>query len=239
MLGAAAGLRAQVQFWPIVHKHDHVQGLEVSDRSLWISAVDRRTKTGWIWRIDRQNFQTVAERNITRGTRYHPSGFQVVGRSLWIAVAEYAPNSSAEVLELDALTLAVQRSFLVRDHIGAVAADGRNFVLGANWDARKIYRWNLGGNQIEVSQNPSFLAIQDMKWVGEVLYAGGMGLGPNKGQCLIHQIHPSTFSVLKGSGLQGDLCYTREGMAVHGGRFYFLPEDEPNSRIYLLGSVQQ
>jgi hypothetical protein len=236
LLGAFARLSAQVEVWPITNKHDHVQGLEVSDRWFWVSAVDRRSKTGWVWRIDRLTLQTVAERNITRGALYHPSGFQVAGNSLWIAIAEYRPNSQSAVLELDPMTLAERRSFLVRDHIGAVASDGRDFVLGANWDARRIYRWTVGGTQLQVATNPSFLAIQDMKWVGDTLYAGGVGIGPNKGQCLLQQMHPLTLSVLKGSALKGDLCYTREGMALSGGRFFFLPEDEPNSRVYALGA---
>ena len=235
---AAARLSGQVQSWPLPHKHDHVQGLDVSDQSFWISAVDRRTKTGWIWRVDRQTMQTVAERNLTRGNLYHPSGFQVSGRSLWIAVSEYRPNSLAEVLELDALTLGVQRSFPATDHIGAVATDGRNLVLGANWDARRVYRWNVGGNLLQAQPNPNFLAIQDMKWVGEVLYTSGIGLGPKKGQCLVEQIHPLTLSPLKDSNLPAGTCYTREGMAVHGGRYFFLPEDEPNSRIFQTGAAR-
>ena len=235
---AAARLPGQVQVWFLAHRHDHVQGLEVSDRWFWISAVDRRTKTGWVWRVDRQTMQTAAERNITRGALYHPSGFQVSGDSLWIAIAEYQPNSSAVILELDALTLAERRSFRVRDHIGAVATDGRGVLLGANWDARRIYRWNVGGNLLGSSPNPAFLAIQDMKWVGDVLYASGTGLGPNQGQCLLQQMHPLTLRQLKGSNLQAGLCYTREGMALHAGRFFFLPEDEPDSRIYMVGAVR-
>src|SRR5262245_21339386 len=132
LLGALR-LPAQTQMWLLPHRHDHVQGLDVNDRWFWVSAADRRTKTGWVWRIDRQTGQTVTEREISRSTRFHPSGFQVAGGSLWIAVAEYRPESSAEVLELDALSLEVKRSFLVRDHIGAVATDGRTSVLGANW----------------------------------------------------------------------------------------------------------
>ena len=169
---------------------------------------------------------------------YHPSGFQVAGRSLWIAIAEYRANSSATVMELDALSLEVQRSFLVRDHIGAVATDGRTAVLGANWDARRIYRWTLGGTQVAASPNPNFLAIQDMKWIGGVLYASGVGLGPNKGQCLLQQVDPLTLAPLKGSDLKGEICFTREGMAVYAGRFFFLPEDEPDSKIYMVGAAR-
>jgi hypothetical protein len=55
---------------------------------------------------------------------------------------------------------------------------------------------------------------------------------------VVEQVHPLTFSPLKGSTLPAGACYTREGMAVYGGRFFFLPEDEPNSRIIQAGAAR-
>jgi len=216
--------------WPIRHNHDHVQGLDVNERWFWISAVDRRTKTGWVWRVDRQSLRTVAERNISQGALYHPGGLQVSGSSLWIPIAEYRANSSARILELDAMTLAERRSLAVPDHIGAVATDGKTFVLGANWDARKLYRWNLDGKLLETHDNPGTLAIQDMKWSGGVIYAGGL----DKKACRVDQLDPATLTLLRSSTPGPDRCYTEEGMAIFSGRFFFLPADEPNSRIYAL-----
>ena len=166
---ALVGLAAWAQPWPVRHTHDHVQGLDISERWFWISAVDRRTKTGWIWRVDRRTLRTVAERNITDGARYHPGGLQAAGGSVWVPVAEYRPSSTARILELDALTLVEKGAFAAADHVGAVATDGKSWILGANWDARKLYRWNLRGEVLSVADNPQPLAIQDMKLAGGVI----------------------------------------------------------------------
>ena len=223
-----AALLLQAQSWPISHTHDHVQGLDVNRDWFWISAVDRRTKTGWIWRVDRRTLRTAVERNITQGALYHPGGLQVAGGSLWVPIAEYRPRSSSRVLELDSLTLAERRSFVVDDHIGAIASDGRTFILGANWDARRFYRWTLTGERLQAVDNPGPLAIQDLKWIDGKLYAGGLV----ERKCRLVQLDPQTFATVRPFPLSGDICYTHEGLALFDGRFYFLPEDEPNSRIY-------
>ncbi|HYM12467.1 MAG TPA: DUF6454 family protein, partial [Bryobacterales bacterium] len=176
----------------------------------------------------------VAERNLTLGEQYHPGGFQVSGSSLWVPVAENRPHSTARILELDAATLAPRSSFTVADHIGAVATDGSGVVLGANWDSRRIYRWTPSGELLGVTNFPAPLAIQDMKWMGGVLYAGGTGLGKEQGRCELAELDPATLAVRRRSTLVSNICYTREGMAVFDGRFFFLPEDGPRSRIYAL-----
>lgn len=214
--------------WPISHTHDHVQGLEVDPDWFWISAVDRRTKTGWIWRVDRRTLRTVAERNVTAGALYHPGGLQIAGGSLWLPIAEYRPRSSARILELDPLSLAERRRFAVDDHIGAVATDGKTFLLGANWDARRFYRWTLDGKLVETRDNPEPLAIQDMKWVDGALWAGGL-VGE---ECRLYRLDPASFRAARRIELPAGVCYTHEGMAVFDGRFYFLPEDEPRTRVY-------
>jgi hypothetical protein len=228
----ALGLPAPAQVWTIRHNHGHVQGLDVSADSLWLSAADLGAGTAWIWRVDRRTLRTVAERDITIGEQSHPGGFQVSGSSLWVPVAENRPHSTARILELDAMTLADRSSFAVADHIGAVSTDGSGVVLGANWDSRKIYRWTSSGELLGVTNFPTLLAIQDMKWIGGVLYAGGTGLGREQGRCQLAELDPTTLAVRRRSTLVSNVCYTREGMAVLDGRFFFLPEDGPRSRIY-------
>lgn len=225
---AASVLAASDPSWPIAHIHDHVQGLDVDCDWFWISAVDRRTKTGWVWRVDRRTLQTVAERNITQGFLYHPGGFQVAGGSLWIPIAEYRPRSKSRVLELDPLTLAERSGFAVEDHIGSVAADGGAFLMGANWDARLAYRWNKSGKLLRTIANPGPLAIQDMKSIQGKLFAGGLV----EQTCRLEQLDPDTLATTASIPLPAGRCYTHEGMALFDGRFYFLPEDEPQSRIY-------
>ncbi len=226
-LAAAAAVPGEVS-WPIEHHHDHVQGLEASRDWFWISAVDRRTKTGWVWRVDRKTLKTAAERDITQGPLYHPGGLQAAGGGLWVPIAEYRPKSRARVLRLDPMTLAGQSSFEVEDHIGALATDGRTFVLGANWDARRLYRWSLSGELVNAADNPGPLAIQDMKWVDGALWAGGLA----KNRCRLVRLDPETYREAGEAALPEDRCYTHEGMARFDGRFYFLPEDEPRTRVY-------
>ncbi len=237
LLVALLASSAVAQPWPIRHTHDHVQGLDVSADWFWISAVDRRTKTGWIWRVDRRTLATVAERNLTQDALYHAGGFQVSGKSLWIPIAEYRANSNARILELDAMTLAERRSFAVADHVGAVATDGQSAVLAANWDSRKIYRFSLDGELRKVVNFDEPLAIQDMKWIDGKIFAGGTGLVARKGECLLCQLDPATLAVVRRSSMLDSICYTHEGMAFFENRFFFLPEDEPKSQIYVKGPL--
>ena len=128
------------------------------------------------------------------------------------------------------MTLAQRRSFATPDHIGSVATDGRTFVLGANWDARKFYRWDLDGKLLESRDNPSPLAIQDMKWSGGVVHAGG--IDKKAKICRREELAAASLAVLRSFIPGRDRCYTEEGMAIFGGRFFFLPEDEPHTRVY-------
>jgi len=228
MAALLLGQAGEPESWAITHTHDHVQGLEVSQEWFWISAVDRRTKTGWVWRVDRRTLRTAAERDITQGSLYHPGGLQVAGGSLWTAVAEYRARSSSRVLELDPMTLDERRGFAVPDHIGSVATDGRTFILAANWDARQFYRWTLDGKTLESRANPGRLRIQDMKWIDGRLYAGGLTVE----NCPLEELDPRTFQSVRSIALPGDLCYTHEGMAIYDRHMYFLPEDEPRTRVY-------
>jgi hypothetical protein len=217
--------------WPLRHNHGHVQGLDVTAGWFWVSAVDRRTKTGWVWRVDRRSLQTVAERNIAQGTLYHAGGLQVVGDILWVPIAEYRPSSSSRILELDAITLAERRSFPVADHIGAVATDGKTAILGGNWDGSRIYRWSMTGEQLGATDFTPALPSEDMKWIGPVLYIGG--ITPGAKTCVVDQLDPRSLAFVRRFDQSLGKCYSREGMALFGDRFFFLPEDEPRSRIYV------
>ncbi len=230
LLLLAAGLRAE-ESWALPHAHGHVQGLDVNDRWFWVSAVDRRSRTGWVWRVDRRTLRTAAERNIAQGALFHPGGFQVAGTSLWVPVAEYAPHSSARILELDAMTLAERRSFAVPDHIGAVATDGASAILGADWDGSTIYRWSLTGETLGTTRFSPAIPSEDMKWVGPALYIGGVV--PGTKTCVVDVLDPRTLVLQRRIDQSAGRCYSREGMAVFGGRFFFLPEDEPNSRVFV------
>ncbi|HEY2840271.1 MAG TPA: DUF6454 family protein, partial [Pirellulales bacterium] len=127
------------QSWPIDHATHHVQGLAATADTFWISSVDRATKSGYVYRVDRKTLRVEKEERLAIGDQFHPGGMQLVGGRLWIPLAEYRAKSSSTILALDPTTLARLASFTLDDHIGALAADGRGRLYAGNWDCRLIY----------------------------------------------------------------------------------------------------
>ena len=79
------------------------------------------------------------------GDIYHPGGIDYDGRYIWVAVAEYRPDSRAIVYRVDPVTMTAREVLRAADHIGAVAYDRENRVLtGVSWGGRRFYAWRLG-----------------------------------------------------------------------------------------------
>jgi hypothetical protein len=97
------------------------------------------------------------------GDMYHPGGIDADGRSLWVPVAEYRPNSHATIYRIDLRTLAVHKAFQVDDHIGGIVPDpvtGR--LYGVSWGSRTFYSWTPSGRQLDRLPNTShFVDYQD------------------------------------------------------------------------------
>lgn len=106
------------------------------------------------------------------GDIYHPGGIDYDGEVIWIAVAEYRPNSRAIVYRVDPRTLAATEVLRVDDHIGAVAYDRENGVLhGVSWGGRRFYSWRLGPDgkpsQARVAPNrANYVDYQDCHYLG-------------------------------------------------------------------------
>ena len=98
---------------------------------------------------------------------YHPGGIDFDGRYLWIPVAQYRPNSSAEIDRVDTRTLAVTPLFEVPDHIGGVVLDrSTGHVVGNNWGSRTFYEWTQTGRLLASWRNPEdFVDLQDCQYV--------------------------------------------------------------------------
>src|SRR5262249_40175425 len=124
----------------------HVQGIEVDDNFIYVTSVDTRRKRGFLHKLTRAG-TFVAQLDLTDGERYHPGGIARDGESIWVPVAEYTPEGSSKILQIDRTTLKTVSSFVVHDHIGAVTANA-TAVYGANWDARRFYEWDHGGREI-------------------------------------------------------------------------------------------
>jgi Family of unknown function (DUF6454) len=110
------------------------------------------------------------------GDVYHLGGIDSDGTSVWVPVAQYRPNSDGVMFRVDVRSLAVQRLFSFRDHIGGVVLDqttGR--LVGNNWGSRHFYAWDLKGRQVADWTNPeSFIDYQDCQYVpsGKMLCGG-------------------------------------------------------------------
>ena len=101
------------------------------------------------------------------GDMYHPGGIDFDGRSVWVPVAQYRPDSSAIIYKINARTLRVSKQFKVNDHIGGIVLDPTTHrLVGNNWGSRRWYSWTLGGAQTDTWLNPShFVDDQDCQYV--------------------------------------------------------------------------
>jgi hypothetical protein len=101
------------------------------------------------------------------GNRYHPGGIDYDGRSVWVPVAEYRPDSSASIYRVDATSLEVTERFDVDDHIGGLVLDATTrHLVGNTWGSRRFYTWDRRGRQLRTWANPShFVDYQDCQYV--------------------------------------------------------------------------
>jgi hypothetical protein len=223
--------------WHIDHPTHHVQGLAVQDESFWLTSVDTHAGVGWVYRVSRDTRKVVAQRRLVSGDQIHPGGIQLVGRALWVPLAEYRPKSTSTILRLDAVTLMPTASFEVDDHIGAIAFDGEDRLYGANWDSRQIYTYDSAGKQLDVINNPTGIRFQDMEWHdGRLLGIGRTEVGGQRLGVVVafdpesREVHERW--LLTGKTRGGDANFGREGFTVWQNSFFALPEDGPNTTVY-------
>jgi Family of unknown function (DUF6454) len=105
----------------------------------------------------------VRQIELDEGTVYHPGGIDYDGRSLWVPVAEYRPDSRATVYRVDPESLRAREAFRVTDHIGGLVRDRVSGRLhGVSWGSRRFYTWNSRGRQLAVAPNPEhYIDFQD------------------------------------------------------------------------------
>jgi Family of unknown function (DUF6454) len=92
------------------------------------------------------------------GIIYHPGGIAFDGKSIWVPVAEYRPNSHSIVYKVNYETMKVEEAFRVNDHIGGIVHDAQSGkLIGVSWGSRKFHEWNEKGQQLRVKENSSHL----------------------------------------------------------------------------------
>lgn len=103
------------------------------------------------------------------GNIYHPGGIAYDGKSIWISVAEYRPNSKSIIYKVNPETMNTQEVFRTSDHIGGILRDGKQGPLKAvSWGSRTFYEFNEKGKVLRKSNNSShFIDYQDCENAGK------------------------------------------------------------------------
>ena len=78
---------------------------------------------------------------------YHPGGIDYDGKSIWVPVAEYRPNSRAIIYRVDPQAMKATEVFRYGDHIGGIVHNTDDKTLhGVSWGSRRFYSWTLDGD---------------------------------------------------------------------------------------------
>jgi hypothetical protein len=180
---------------PLRFRTHHPQGMVKIGDTLFVSSVEITVRTkpraqsaegydrdagkgaGHLFKIDTKG-SLIADLALGEGSIYHPGGIDFDGKSLWVPVAEYRPNSRSIVYRVDPDTMEATEVFRVADHLGALAVNTDDRTLhGVSWGSRRFYRWTLGRGDTVTNAaepldalrtlNPShYVDYQDCKYVG-------------------------------------------------------------------------
>ena len=183
-----------VQTIPIRFRTYHPQGMVKVGAHLFVSSVEVSVPTkrlpapvdgldrdagagvGHLFQLDLSG-NLIADLKLGEGTIYHPGGIDYDGRYIWVAVAEYRPNSRSIVYRIDPKTMTAAEIFRFADHLGAIVHDTDDDTLHAvSWGARAFYRWPLDANgrvtnagRPEALRTPNhshYVDYQDCKYAG-------------------------------------------------------------------------
>lgn len=155
----------------------HPQGMVRIGDTFVVSSVDKAGHAGHLFKIDRAG-RLLADLRVGEGEIYHPGGIDYDGRSIWVPVAEYRPDSRSIIYRVDPETMKATEVFRFADHIGAIVHNTDDRALhGVSWGSRRFYRWPLdaGGRVTNAATpperlrtlNPShYVDYQDCKYVG-------------------------------------------------------------------------
>ncbi|MBN9381806.1 MAG: hypothetical protein J0H74_13635 [Chitinophagaceae bacterium] len=236
----------------------HCQGMVKIGDEFWVSSVevgvsedglqDRSKGKGHLFRIDSAG-NLLADVAIGEGSIFHPSGIDFDGSHIWIAAAEYRPDSRSIIYKFDPRQKTLQEVFRWEDHIGGIARDKEtNTLHGISWGSRRFYTWPLdeqGNVRMPAGSailNPSFyIDYQDLKCLGghEMLYTGlsvykrpggqslplgGLEIVDLEKACAVHQVPVQLWSPVTGAVMTQNPSFF-ELMPDERVRAYFIPDD--------------
>jgi hypothetical protein len=162
---------------PIAFPTFHPQGMVRIGDTFFVSSVDKDGRAGHMFKIDASG-RLLADLPLGEGLMYHPGGIDYDGRSIWVPVAEYRPDSRSIVYRVDPATMKATEVFRFGDHIGAIVHDTDDRTLhGVSWGSRRFYRWTLAADGKVTNAgtpperlrtlNPShYVDYQDCKYAG-------------------------------------------------------------------------
>ncbi|HOC91842.1 MAG TPA: DUF6454 family protein [bacterium] len=198
----------------------------MTDEHVFFTSVDKYSAKGWLHKYDRRTMKLAASRNLAKGLYVHPSGFDYGGGAFWIAMAVYKRETASKIFEVDPETLKARIRFEVEDHIGLIAR-AEDVIIGANWNAELFYFWDEDGSLLEKRESPTGIGYQDCKAdSGFLACASGNKLD------IIDLKEWRLVKRIEIGDSQAGNAMGREGVALHGGRVYFLPDDGMDARVY-------
>ncbi len=218
----------------------HVQGIAFSKENLFLSAVDKEEKVGYLFKINPKNYHLLAQLKMKIGNIFHPGGISFSKGYIYLPLAGYKPHTSSIIFKIDPKTMEPVNAFVVNDHIGAVATDGSKFIFGMNWDAREMYIWDINGKFLKKIPNKRNIAYQDIEYANGILYCSGIQIHTLWGGTVdLYRFDENNLTLtleksipmpqLKRNKIRS---IASEGMTLKDGYLYFIPEDFPQSRLY-------
>jgi hypothetical protein len=244
---------------PIRFPTFHPQGMVKIGETWFVSSVEVHDRPagkgiGHLFKMD-SGGNLLTDLALGEGSMYHPSGIDFDGTSIWIAVAEYRPNSRSIIYRVDAETMKATEMFRVADHIGVIVRNPDDGMLhGASWGSRRFYRWSTtGGGGGSTINHSHHLDYQDCKYVGEhrMLCSGVTEIRQTPGAPPFRLGGLEIVDLQHGRALHQVpvLLWTSGGLAMtqnpvwlepsaEGLRAYFMPEDD-RSTIYVYDVATQ
>jgi hypothetical protein len=180
---------------PIAFRTYHPQGMVKVGDVLFVSSVEVTVRPrrfpapvdghdrdsgegiGHLFKLDTTG-KLIRDVRLGAGAIYHPGGLDYDGKYIWVAVAEYRPDSRSIIYRVDPDTMSATEVLRFADHIGALVHNTDDHTLhGVSWGSRRFYRWTLGDDgavtnataspeRLRTLNTSHYLDYQDCKYVG-------------------------------------------------------------------------